>query len=469
MPTSVRTRPDYACASIFLKGCIFAVSFMAVNANLFGQVQSGGQYTIVNRATAQAVDDPGGTKTAGTVQQERFCNGNAEQNWTFTSNGSYYTIQNTVSLLYLDTNSSNQIVQNSKSGGTSQNWTVTFIGDGFYEIINEASNDALEVPNGNTNSNTLLDQTTNNDYPYQQWYITSADTCRSGQFSSSSSGWAAVPIPSPGSGQTNLLALFGTITMTNPNNSLAEDLFGVGFVPNGTSCANTSGSLPASSWSYDLKSVTAQTISVPINYWIWSALNGLGLPAPANSSNCMFMGFDGGYSATVNLAFVVVSETANSLQNIGLGAEACFNNSGCVTVHNLNPETEAYEGIYRITTASTLNFIWGNVSDATLTAPNGTWVATTDLYVFHGSSECSDTNGDIWYWSINAIPGDANHLMDLQENGVGSAVAQQGVFQTLNYPLNAGDCLVIFTGVPADPGNAQFDNQIQIYAAITPN
>jgi hypothetical protein len=458
--------------SIFSKGCIFAIAFMAVSTNLFGQIQSGSAYTIVNRATAQAVDDPGGTNAPGTRQEEVPCDGNAEQNWTFTANGSYYTIQNTQSLLYLDTSGS-EIVEKSKSGGTTQNWTVSYIGNGFYEISNESSGDVLDVPSGTTVNGTPLDQTTNSDDPWQQWYITTAGTCRTGQYSSSSSGWAGVSIPGPGSGQTmNLLALFGTLTMTNANNSFAEALFGMGFVPNGMGCANTSANLPPSSWSYILKSVTAQTISVPISYW---KFGGLGVPAPTGSSNCLFMGFDGPPAApggaTVNLAAIVAAETTNSVpvQDIGMGYEICFNESSCATKgsgQNIHPETNYFEWFQTVPTPGTLDYIWGDISDAAITTPNGTWVTKTNLYVFH-SGECSTGYSDPT-WSTS-IPGDANLLINLPETGVGSASVYQTVFQILNYPLKAGDCLVLTTFVPTDPGNAQFNAEVQLYAVVTPN
>ena len=264
----------------------------------------------------------------------------------------------------------------------------------------------------------------------------------------------------------NLLALFGTITMTTTSSSFAEDLFGVGWVPNGTTCANTNGGLPPSSWNYILKSVAAQTITVPISYWPWKALGGLGVQAPSGSSNCMFFGADGTYAYTVNLAALTVPETTSNLQDVGLGGEGCFNTSGC-QIGNLNPETESFETVYNVSSASTLDFIWGNVSDATLSAPSGTWVANTDLYVFPSGS-CPANGFYTWNWTTQSIPGNANLLMDLEESGVGSAVGQQGVFQSLNFPIAAGDCLVMLTGVPTDPGNAKFDNEIQIYAVITP-
>jgi hypothetical protein len=251
--------------------------------------------------------------------------------------------------------------------------------------------------------------------------------------------------------------------MNDPSNSFAETLFGVGFISSG--CSSGSGNLPASSWNYILKSVTAQTISVPISYWI---SGGLGIPGPT-TSDCLFFGTETSSPSTINLAAIVGTEPTNGIYEAGLGGEACFNVAGC-EVGNLNPETESFETIYRISTAGTLDYIFGNVSDATKsTVPSGPWIAKTDLYVFHGSSECSDTNGSTWYWNINAVPGDANLLMDLEEFGNGAGVGQQGVFQTLNFPLNAGDCLVTLTGVPTDPGQGQLDNETQIYAVITPN
>jgi hypothetical protein len=443
----------------------------AMGVNAFGQIQSGTAYTVVNRATAQAIDDPSGVTTTGEQQQEWACNGNTQQNWIFTSVGSgYYTLQNQKSLLYLDTNGS-EIVQNPKSGSTTQNWLTTYISNGFYYLTNESSGEVLEVPGGNTNNGTLLYQTTNGDYPYQQWYVTTVNTCRTGQFSGSSNGWTAVPIPGPGSGQTmNVLSLFGTITMTSSSSGFVEDLFGVGFVPNGTSCASTSGSTPNTTiWSNILKSESTQTITIPINYLPWSVLGGGGVQAPANTTNCMFFGFDGDAAGTVNIAAIVVAETTRTMQEVGLGAEVCFNTSGCATVgeSNLNPETQAYEGITNITTASTLNFIWGNVSDAARTAPSGTWIASTDIYVFHGS-ECPANGYTTWNWTTQSIPGDANHLLNLQELAVGETVGQQEVYQTVNYPLKAGDCIITMTGVPVDPGEGQFDNEIQLWAIITP-
>jgi hypothetical protein len=180
----------------------------------------------------------------------------------------------------------------------------------------------------------------------------------------------------------------------------------------------------------------------------------------------MFIGYDGKVSATVNLAALTVPETISTVQNIGIGGEGCFNTSGCF-IGNINPETSSFEVVYNISTAGTLNFLWGNVSDATLSAPNGTWVANTDVYVFPSGS-CPANGYYTWDWTTQSIPGNANLLMDLEESGAGKGVGQQGVFQTVNFPLSAGDCLVTLSGVPTDPGNAVVDNEIQIYAVYTP-
>jgi hypothetical protein len=469
MTIRVHVRANRPVSAVFSKASLVALALMAAGVSAFGQISSGSAYTVVNRVSGQAINETGGS---GTQQQQYACNGSSAQNWTFTSVSSgYYTISSTVTGLYLDTNSSNQIIQKAKSGAATQNWQPYYIGNGFYTLLNQSSGDAMEVSNGSLSNNAVLDQNTNNGNPWQQWYITPWDTCRTGQYSGSSEGWVAVPIPGAASGYTmNLLALFGTMTMNNPNNSFDETLFGLGFIPSTWTpgCANGTGNINQvpSSWDYIVKSQTAQTLSVPISYW---KSGGLGIPAASNSLNCLWMGFNAGTTSTINLAAIVGAEPTNSVQNVGFNLEACFIAPGCTDAHDLHPETVSYEGIYQVSTAGTLNYIWGDVSDATLNAPSGTWVATTDLYVFHGSSECSDVNGQIWNWDLNALPGDANLLMDIEESGVGRSVGQQTVFQTVNFPLKAGDCLVSLQSVPSDPGNAQVDMEEQFYVVITPN
>jgi hypothetical protein len=57
-------------SAVLLKASLAALALAAASMSAFGQISSGSSYTIVNRATAQAVDDPGASKTAGQRQQE---------------------------------------------------------------------------------------------------------------------------------------------------------------------------------------------------------------------------------------------------------------------------------------------------------------------------------------------------------------------------------------------------------------
>jgi hypothetical protein len=170
----------------------------------------------------------------------------------------------------------------------------------------------------------------------------------------------------------------------------------------------------------------------------------------------------------MNLA-AIWAPYATSAQSAAIDAEYSCTLSGCT--HSSNPTNgEAFN----IGTASTLYYIWGDISNATypLPAPSGAWDTTNKLYLAD-SQYCTPSEGYVNAYGVNfnwtTIPSGVTLLASYPQSGNGDAVGEQTILQTFNTALPAGDCLVLLTGVSTDPGNATFDNELQIRMMITPN
>jgi hypothetical protein len=478
------TASHRACVGRSLRSFVIALAGMASGLNLFGQIYNGDAYTIVNLVSGQAVDDPGASGTAGQQMQEWGCDGYPQQNWIFYENGGgpYWIIVNEASGLALSNNGAQNnggaIVQEPRNGSTTQNWLLTSLGSGFYTLKNENSGKVLDLPSGSLTNGTLLQQWQADGYPQQNWYITSQNTCRTGQVTVSTTqttfatAYEIWGLPTPQNGTNNIMDLFGTISLNNSEAIFAEELFVVAIqAPVNGTCPTTLPPFPGNdAWGYIVKSVTAGTTSIPIDYWI---KGGLGLPSPSGAT-CLTFWVTGGtpsfahaVSGTLNLA-AIWAPYATSAQSAAIGGEYSCTTSGCTQGSNGPANGEAYN----IGTASTLYYIWGDVSNATypLPAPSGAWDTTNNLYLAD-SQYCKPgyTNSYGVNFNWTTIPPGVTLLASYPQSGNGDAVGEQTILQTFNTALPAGDCLVLLTGVSTDPGNATFDNELQIRMMITPN
>lgn len=489
--TLIRKAGIHARVSPLSKACLFAIAFVASNLNLFGQIQSGDAYTIVNLVSGQAVDDPSASKTAGQQMQEWACNGYPQQNWIFYENGAgpYWIIVNEASGLALSNNGSQSnggaIVQEPRSGSTTQNWSLTSVGNGFYNLVNENSGKVLDLPSGNLNNGTLLQQWASDGYPQQNWYITSQNTCRTGQATITTTqtvfetAYQMISIASPPTGTNNLMQLFGTISLDNSEAIFAEELFVVGIVaPQNGACPTA---LPPEPdiWTYIVKSVTAGTTSIPINY---SPNGGLGVPSPSSSATCLGLWVSGGTPAqahtvtgTLNLA-AITAPYSDTWQSADIGGEFDCTTSGCTTTVTVNnqPVTFASNGAaWSISSPSTLYILWGDISNATypLPAPTGAWGTTNNLYIGNDGVCPAEVGpfgpGNPYFVNMTDFSNYAL-IASFPQSGNGDAVGQQTIFQTFADGIPGGGCLVLVTGVSSDPGNAKLDNELQLHMVIKP-
>ena len=307
------------------------------------------------------------------------------------------------------------------------------------------------------------------------------------------SQWYGYSLPS---GSVNLVSLSGTISVNNTSSIYSEMLFIAGYVPSGPCPTSTTLQWGppgiTNIWGNIIKTPTEGISSVPVNFT---------LPVGMPVSNCLLFGINGGTVApapghvvtgTINLVATYVQNPSYPTQEIGLGNEFCFGqNWGCTLA--TADDTKSFAVVNRISSQSNLNAITGNISDSTFDGssafgptPTAPWVATNDVYLYHGSADCSQfpttsqsTNGPGDYYS--QIPSDATHLLSAPLSGDTGV----GVGETINYllpgltngivvnqtfsgvTLNAGDCIVTLTGLQSGT-NGAFDNEAQIQAFVTP-
>jgi hypothetical protein len=146
--------------------------------------------------------------------------------------------------------------------------------------------------------------------------------------------------------------------------------------------------------------------------------------------------------------------------------------------------------VTQVTQRSTLNAIWGNISDSTFDGsdnfgplPAGPWSSTNEVWVYP-AAECAQFppgrsyNGPGEY--TRQIPPGAIPLVSAPLSGSGGAAAGETYNSLLAGPttgvivyktfsgvtLNAGECLVVLFGVNHTTG--AFDNEDQIRAIVTP-
>lgn len=313
-------------------------------------------------------------------------------------------------------------------------------------------------------------------------------------FSTSASGfpsqWFGYNLPA---GQLNLVGLSGTVSLQNTANIYSEILFVVTYLPSGscpTAGTNASNGPPGvgpTVWSDIIKAPTAGKFSAPVSFT---------LPVGIPISNCLVVGLQGGTVAgphevtgTVKLVATYTHSPNNSTQILGMDSEFCFGqNWGCEAA--TTDDTQSFAAVTQVTQRSSLNAIWGNISDSTFDGsssfgplPTGPWIATNDIYVYH-ESDCSQfaagrsLNGPGDYYS--QIPQDATHLLSAPLSGNGGAGEGEtinyllpgrtngvDIYQTFsNVTLNSGDCVVSLYGLQDTTG--AFDNEDQLRAIVTP-
>jgi glucosylceramidase len=130
-----------------------------------------GYYTITSRTSGLDLDLTSGTLADGTaIQQWSASSGDSNQEWQFVpvasltpTAGHVYKMVSAVSGKPIDVSGSStsngaQIVEETNSGGLSQEWGLQSAGSGYYNIIDANSGMALDDTNGSTSNGTIMQQ-----------------------------------------------------------------------------------------------------------------------------------------------------------------------------------------------------------------------------------------------------------------------------------------------------------------------
>jgi hypothetical protein len=135
-----------------------------------------GTYTIIKKGTMQAVE-AGGT-SGSKIQLNGYAN-NASQQWNISDAGNgYFKIINAASNKALESASNDdgsQLQQNDYTGGDNQLWNITHQGLGLYEVINKGNNLALSIDNDASANGTKIIQSKFTNTSPQLLAITLAD------------------------------------------------------------------------------------------------------------------------------------------------------------------------------------------------------------------------------------------------------------------------------------------------------
>lgn len=302
--------------------------------------------------------------------------------------------------------------------------------------------------------------------------------------------WVGYNLPD---GAANLVGLAGTVSLKNSAEIYSEILFYIASIPSGacptagTTNPNGPPGLAQVVWSDIVKAPASGVFTTPVNFTL-----PVGLPI----SNCLVIGVNGSTVAgphpvtgTVDLVSTFTPGPAAPTQILGMDSEFCFGqNWGCQAA--TTDDSQSFAAVTQVTQRSTLNAIWGNISDSTFDGsdnfgplPTGPWSATNEVWVYP-QAECAQFPPDRSYNGpgeyTRQIPSGARPLVTAPLLGSGGVAAGETYNSLLPGPangitvyktfsgvtLNAGECLVVLFGVNHTTG--AFDNEDQIRAIVTP-
>lgn len=147
---------------------------------VYGQLPSAnliadGTYLVVDSNSGNVLDDPGSSKTAGTVMQVYAVNRGANQRWTVQNLGNnVITLTNAASGMVLEVPNSSKVNgtytgQNVANGQTNQQWRVTPLSSGKFELANVNSGQSLDVDAGSKASKAKVGQYPYHGVAWEQW------------------------------------------------------------------------------------------------------------------------------------------------------------------------------------------------------------------------------------------------------------------------------------------------------------
>ncbi|MEO7718885.1 MAG: RICIN domain-containing protein [Capsulimonas sp.] len=134
-----------------------------------------GTYTIVNKNSGMALDDPGGSTADSTAINQWSVNGGSNQRWQLTNlGGNVVELINVASGKALDvtgasTTAGALIDQYTWGNNAWQKWNIVSMGSGYYKITSNYSGLALDVASASTTAGASVDQWTWSGNANQLW------------------------------------------------------------------------------------------------------------------------------------------------------------------------------------------------------------------------------------------------------------------------------------------------------------
>jgi hypothetical protein len=133
-----------------------------------------GTYRLINYWSGDALDDDSGGGV-GTALVQWGYHSSANQQWTLTAIGAYYTVvclnNGLAASVNGDTTNGALILLEAESGSDDQLWTITAQPGGNYVFKNKMSGLALDDPGGSTSAGTQMVQSSVTNAGEQQWSI----------------------------------------------------------------------------------------------------------------------------------------------------------------------------------------------------------------------------------------------------------------------------------------------------------
>jgi hypothetical protein len=136
-----------------------------------------GDYTLVNSNSGLALEDPSGSKVAGTVMSQTVIDVGSDQKWFLSYDGQgYYRLQNVSSAMFLtDPGSSSSsgisLEQALPASDESQLWSLTAASGGGYVIKNKATGLVFDVQGGTKTVGPYVVLETANGASHQTWLL----------------------------------------------------------------------------------------------------------------------------------------------------------------------------------------------------------------------------------------------------------------------------------------------------------
>jgi hypothetical protein len=135
---------------------------------------SNGTYILKNAYSGMVLDDPAFSVTTGTQIIQWWLNSGPNQKWVFTFLGNgYYSIMNRYSGLYL-TDSNGKLEESLPANSDSQLWSLNSLGSNQYAVVNKATSRLIDDANVSRNAGNGMITWANNGGSNQEWILATA-------------------------------------------------------------------------------------------------------------------------------------------------------------------------------------------------------------------------------------------------------------------------------------------------------